>query len=176
MSVIWQPVTWTIFHLIANNYNDLYREHYINFFESFRTIIPCRICRNHYNQNIDNSENNIEQNVNSDHIFNWTVKLHNNVNKMHHKRVWSYDEAKNYYGSKQFNNNLLKIFILEYVKSNFKKNPEKTDKLIVMLKSFAYLHNNEDKRNQLINFKEKFELNRDTMRNWLLAFLIILRQ
>ena len=39
----------------------------------------------------------IENNINKDRIFNWTVDLHNTVNKMNHKRTWSYEESNNYY-------------------------------------------------------------------------------
>ena len=59
MSTTWQPLSWIIFHTLALNYNDNYQQHYINFFETFRKIIPCSICRNHYNQNI-NKENMLD--------------------------------------------------------------------------------------------------------------------
>jgi hypothetical protein len=44
-----------------------------------------------------------------------------------------------------------------------------------MINTLAYLHPNEDKRNKLIGFKEQFELNRETTRNWLLAILMIIK-
>lgn len=175
MSTAWQPITWIIFHFITNNYNGKYRDKYIDFFESFRSVIPCKICRNHYNKNINETENNIEQNVNEEHIFNWTVKLHNIVNKMNNKKIWSYEDAKTYYNTHNLNYSLIKLFILQYVQKNFKQGPEKTEGLFKMLNSFAYLYPDEEKRNKLIDFKERFQLNRENIRSWLLAFLIIIK-
>lgn len=176
MSTIWQPLTWIIFHTLTLNYNDEYRSYYINFFDTFKRIIPCSVCRTHFNQNINKDNMNIDQNINADRIFNWTIDLHNSVNKINHKKLWSYDEAKNYYTSHNFSDKILKLFIYEYIKTNFKKNPEKTNNLINMLNSIGYLHPNIEKRNKLIGFKEKFELNRDTFKKWLLAFVLIINQ
>lgn len=175
MSTAWQPLSWIIFHTLALNYNDKYHEHYKSFFESFTKIIPCRICRNHYTQNINKSKMTIEENINKDNIFNWTVDLHNSVNKMNYKKVWSHDEAKKYYLKNNFNQKALKIFVFEYVRANFKKNPEKTQNLIKMLNALAYLYPHEQKREKLINFKEKFALNRFTFKNWLTAFVLIIQ-
>ena len=171
----WQRITWIFFHTVSLNYNDLYKNEYNTFFDTLKVIIPCSICRNHYNQNINKDGLSIENNMNSDRIFEWTVDLHNEVNKMHRKKVWSYDEARNYYNGHNFNNKILKFFLLEYVKTNFKKGPEKTENLFRMMRALPYIHPHEDKRNKLIDFKEKFELNRDSTRNWLLAFLIIIK-
>jgi hypothetical protein len=97
MSTIWQPITWIIFHFLTKKYNPEYHDKYITFFESFKIIIPCKMCRNHYNQNINNEENSIEKNVNTEHIFNWTVRLHNIVNKDTNKPVLSFYEALQIY-------------------------------------------------------------------------------
>jgi hypothetical protein len=175
MGTLWQPVTWVIFHFLTKEYNHNYREHYVTFFDTFKTIIPCGICRTHFTQSINKPGLNIEDNVNQDRIFNWTVNLHNMVNKMNYKKQWNHDEARRFYESRHLNNNLFKIFILEYTRSNFQKNPHKTENLMRMLKSIAYLHPNEEKRNKLIEFKEKFELNRNSFKNWLTAFLVILK-
>ena len=171
----WQRATWILFHTLTLNYNEQYKDEYKNFFDSLKITIPCRICRNHYSQNVDKAELSFDQNINPERIFNWTVDLHNEVNKMNRKKVWSYDEARNFYTRFNFHNGVLKFVILQYVRANFRKGPEKTEGLFRMLRSLAYLHPNEDKRNKLIGFKEKFELNRDTMRNWLLAFLMIIK-
>ena len=132
-------------------------------------------CRNHFIKQIDNPNLSIDNNVNSDKIFNWTVDLHNNVNKMNHKKIWSYDEARSYYQINNYNNGILKFFIFQFIKTNYKKNPEKTGQLIRMIKTLAYLHPNEDKRNKLIEFKEKFDLNRNNIKSWIYAFLVILK-
>jgi hypothetical protein len=97
------------------------------------------------------------------------------INKMNHKKIWTYDEANNFYTRFNFNNSVLKFVILQYVRANFRKGPVKTEGLFRMMRSLSYLHPDQEKRDKLVGFKEKFELNRDTMRNWLLAFLMIVR-
>jgi len=171
----WQQITWNIFHTLTLNYNDNYKQEYIIFFNSLKIIIPCRMCRNHYIENINKENMEIEKNINSDQIFNWTVDLHNSVNKMNKKKIWSYDEARKYYTDNKFNNKLLKFFIFDYIKTNFKKNFEKTTELLKMINTLPYLYPYEEKRNKLIDFKEKFELNRDNIKKWLYTFLIILK-
>lgn len=174
-SPIWQPVTWIVFHHITRNYKEEYRQQYINFFETFKTIIPCKICRTHYNENLNKQGMMIDQNINSNNIFNWTIDLHNNVNKKNNKTQWSYERANKYYSQNKMNDNLIKLFVIEYIKMNFKKGPEKTRKLLDMLQNLAYLHPNEHKRRKLIEFRERFDLNQDTLKNWVYAFLLLLK-
>ena len=171
----WQRMTWNIFHTIALNYNDKYKNEYIEFFNTFKIIIPCSMCRNHYINHVNNDNLNIENNINNNRVFDWTIDLHNTVNKMNNKKQWSYEEALNFYKINNFNNRMFKFFIFEYIKLNFKKNPSKTQELLKMLRTLPYLHPNEEKRNKLIDFKDKFELNRGTVKNWIYAFLIILK-
>jgi hypothetical protein len=172
---LWQPLTWYIFHTISLNYNNEYQKEYIKFFETFKTIIPCKICRTHYTNQLNNENMKLENNINSERIFNWTVDLHNNVNKMNNTRLWSYDEARNYYQKNNFNNKLLKLFLFQYIKNNFKKYPEKTNELIKMMNTILYFHPNINKRNKLIEFNNKFNLSRENLKKWLLVFLIILK-
>jgi hypothetical protein len=169
----WQRITWIFFHTVTLNYNEQYRDKYIEFFDTFKTIIPCKICRNHFIENINKENMNIEENVNSDRIFTWTIDLHNSVNKMHRKKIWSHDEARNYYTNNNFNNKILKFFVFEYIRGNFRKGPQKTNELLRMMSTLPYLHPDQSKRDRLIDFKEKFELNRDTIKNWLLAFVML---
>lgn len=170
----WQPITWILFHVTSLNYDEKYREHYITFYKSLKTIIPCRMCRNHYINNINKPGMTIEENVNAEKIFNWTIDLHNTVNKANYKKQWTYEQAKNHYVKIFFNNNLLKIFTYSYLRANFKKNPQKTGELINMIKTLPYLYPYEEKRNKLIDFREKFDLNRETIKNWLYAFMLII--
>ena len=82
----WQILTWQVFHKISLNYNEKYRGKYIIFFESFKTIIPCSICRNHYISKLNGPNFNIENNINSNNLFNLTVDLHNSVNAKNKKK------------------------------------------------------------------------------------------
>jgi hypothetical protein len=172
----WQPLTWHIFHTIALNYNSEYKEQYITFFNSIKNIIPCKECKEHFTRNISNKpEMYIENNINEDRFFNWTIDLHNLVNKKIQKTQWSYEQSKEYYIRNNFNNQTYKLFILEFVKHNFRKSPEKTQQLINMLNTLAYFHPNIEKRNKLIDFTTKFDLSKKSLRQWLISFLIILQ-
>ena len=174
MTLLWQPLTWLIFHTLTLNYNNEYKSQYIIFFETFKTIIPCKICREHYISQLNEENMNIENNINNERIFYWTIDLHNKVNKINKVKLWNYEESKSYYQKNNFNNRLLKLFLFELIKNNFKKSPEKTSELINMIKTLPYLHPNIEKRNKLIDFTIKFELNRQNFKKWLLAFLIVL--
>ena len=172
----WQPVTWTLFHTITLKYKENlieYKDQYINFFESFKTILPCKKCKNHYIENLNKEELNINNNLNR--LFEWTVDLHNDVNKINDKKIWNYQEARDYYEKVGLTNEFLNIFIYSYIHYNYKKNPNKTGELIKMLNSLVYLHPDPNKREKLINFRKKFELNRANFKSWLFALLVIIK-
>ena len=44
----WHQLTWKFFHKISLYYDPLYKDYYITFFESFKKLIPCKVCRYHY--------------------------------------------------------------------------------------------------------------------------------
>jgi hypothetical protein len=92
------------------------------------------MCRDNYISKLDNPVLSIDNNINPDRIFNWTVDIHNSVNKLNGKRNWSYEEARNYYQRLNFNNKMVKFFLYEYIKTNYRKTPEKTGHLIRMMK------------------------------------------
>ena len=102
----WQNLTWTVFHFISLRYNPEQSEHYIRFFKTFQIIIPCKICRTHFNQKISEEGMGIEENILKGNIFNWTILLHNNVNKLNNKKEWSFEQANSFY-NKLFYHNFL---------------------------------------------------------------------
>ena len=57
----WQPATWILFHHVAKNYKEEYTPHYVAFFETFKTIIPCRICRTHYIEKLNEEKSTSNQ-------------------------------------------------------------------------------------------------------------------
>ena len=171
----WKQYTWIVFHNIAKSYDDSNKDRYNDFFESFKVVIPCKICREHYKKNVSENDMNIYSNLESDKIFNWTVNLHNTVNRMHGKSQWSYDKASDFYNKNGLPFLVIKFFIFEYIAHNFKKGPEKTENLFKMLKSLAYVYPDREKRDKLIDFTSKFQLNRESLRNWVLAYLVILK-
>ena len=169
--LVWQVLTWKIFHILTLDYKEENRVHFINFFEAFKTIIPCSICREHYDINIKKYNLNNESN-----FFNMTVKLHNSVNKVHNKNIWPIQKALNHYKNNNLDKNMIKLFLLNYIFFNFKKGPNKTNQLIKMIHSFIHLIPQNNLRNKLIEFKNKFPLNRDTFKKWTYTMLLIVNK
>ncbi len=171
-NISWKQSTWYVFHMFTLNYLEEHREHYIRFFNAFKTILPCEVCLNHYQYQLQRQELKLDINLTSEKIFDWSVKIHNNVNASNQKRVWAPDEARYFYKNMNMDSDVVKLMVLEYVKHNFKKGPQKTDQLLIMLDSMRYIYPEEEKRNKLIAITTP--LNRSTIREWLLQFLKII--
>ena len=41
--------------------------------------------------------NTFYESINNKNLFYWTIDLHNNINSINNKRLWNYNEAKEYY-------------------------------------------------------------------------------
>ncbi len=172
MEITWKQTTWYVFHKFTLEYIPEYKEHYINFFNSFKTILPCEICLNHYNIQLNRPGLSIFENLNSEKVFGWTIKLHNNVNVTHKKKEWSLVEARNYYSSLSLDPSYVKIMVLDLVKNNFRKGPLKTNELLSMLNSLRYIYPIQTVRERLIDMNIK--LDHVTIKEWLLEFLKII--
>ena len=171
---MWKQNTWLMFHIITKNFDEQYVGKYEEFFNSFRSAIPCSICRKHYNQNISKPGMTLSENMNNDRIFNWTIDLHNSVNRMHNKRAWEYSIANNVYNT-ELRFDTVKMFIYEYFFYNFKRGPDKTEGLFNMLRSLAYVYPNKVIRDKLIDFTSKFQLTRESAKKWMYAYMLIIK-
>lgn len=169
----WQNLTWIIFHKITLNCDPKYINKYRVFFNSFKFIIPCSICKNHYCEMLDNNYS-FEKNKNN--IFNWTIDLHNKVNSNLNKRIWNYNEARTYYNNFFLSPNLIKQFLYDYIKYNFRKGPLKTENLLLMITSVSYLFPRKKLRENLINFNERFILTKDNFKKWIIAFVLLIKK
>ncbi len=172
MDLTWKQTTWYVFHKFSLEFIPENIEHYKNFFNSFKIILPCEICLNHYNIQLNRQGLTLNENLNKEKIFDWTVKLHNNVNAMHKKKVWNEIEAKNYYTNLNVDANYVKIMVLDLVRNNFKKGDMKTNELLIMLNSLRYIYPNTSIRDKLINMNTI--LDKNNIREWLLEFLKII--
>lgn len=115
---IWGNAMWNTMHCVALGYpnNPSFQDkvNYKNYYQSLYKIIPCQECSVHYKKNFEN--NPIDPYLTSrDKLFEWTVLMHNIVNKMLKKKVFSKSEAmKELYslaGKKQLKVNYV-IFLL----------------------------------------------------------------
>ena len=116
----------------------------------------------------------LSENMNNDRIFNWTIDLHNSVNRMHNKRAWEYSIANNVYNT-ELSFDTVKMFIYEYFFYNFKRGPDKTEGLFSMLRALAYIYPNKVIRYKLIDFTSKFQLTRESAKKWLYAYMLIIK-
>jgi len=93
----WGVYGWKFIHHVALGYpkipteNDKYN--YKSFFSLLGNVLPCHICSDHYNNNLLIYP--LTDEVLSDKIkfINWTIDMHNEVNKKNGTKIYGYDEA-----------------------------------------------------------------------------------
>jgi hypothetical protein len=92
----WGKHGWHFIHSIALAYPDEPTEEQINkymaFFNSLHEVLPCPICGYHFKENMAVVPIRLS---NKTELFNWTVDMHNEVNKQNGKKVLTYEEALN---------------------------------------------------------------------------------
>ena len=97
----WGRHMWYSIHFIAlafpENPTNEEKRHYQYFFENLHTVLPCYKCSLNYVKHLQEIPINVDVLQNATNLFNWTVDIHNLVNKELGKRIWSRDEALEYY-------------------------------------------------------------------------------
>lgn len=93
----WGKPTWQALHYIAlgypNNPSTQDKVNYQMFYENFYKVLPCAECSQHYKENLKTMP--IEDYlVSKDKLFEWTVNMHNLVNKLLGKHELTLIEAK----------------------------------------------------------------------------------
>ncbi len=93
----WGPHLWNSLHIIALGYPETspswqQRFNYKSHFTNFGNILPCIKCSINFKRHMD--ELPIDGYLDSRaKLFEWTVLLHNIVNKESKKKEWTVDEA-----------------------------------------------------------------------------------
>lgn len=94
---IWGPSGWKFIHFITLGYPKNPTSDNKNNYKSFLTmisdILPCSLCSNHYKENLIKYPLTDDILSNKIKLFNWSVDMHNEVNKINKKPIVSYDEA-----------------------------------------------------------------------------------
>ena len=114
----WGPHLWYSMHFIAlgfpNEASSIDKKNYKNFYINLPNVIPCEECSKHLAINLNNYQ--IDNYLESrEKLFQWTVIIHNEVNRMLGKSEWSVKEAYNYYTNPFFNlKNSTKCFSNSY--------------------------------------------------------------
>jgi hypothetical protein len=91
---LWGREAWHFIHLVALTYPDKPTpddvKEYHQFFESLGTVLPCPYCAKHYREKM--KDNPIRLGSQTE-LFQWTVDIHNSVNKDNKKKTLSYEKA-----------------------------------------------------------------------------------
>lgn len=90
----WGKEGWRFIHWVALTYpnkpTDKDKEKYLKFFESLQDVLPCGICAEHFTKNMKTHPIRMGSNR---ELFDWTVDMHNIVNKQNGKKTLTYDQA-----------------------------------------------------------------------------------
>lgn len=92
---IWGPIFWSTLHIASLGYSDSptdrQKKNMIAFYESMVDVLPCPICRKHYEVNLD--EMPVKDAVNSRmELIHWVFAMHNRVNVQLGKREITFGE------------------------------------------------------------------------------------
>lgn len=91
---MWGREAWHFIHYVCLNYpdypTDQQKETYKQFFLNLADVLPCPICGIHFLENLH--QNEIRLNSKRD-LFEWSVDMHNEVNKSNGKQTLTYEEA-----------------------------------------------------------------------------------
>ena len=94
---IWGVHGWKFIHHVALGYPNTPNDNDINnykfFFLMLGNVLPCHICSDHYNQNLLIHPLTNDVLSNRINLINWTIDMHNEVNKTNGKKIYGYDEA-----------------------------------------------------------------------------------
>ncbi len=90
----WGREGWKFIHWVALTYpnhpTQKDKDNYLKFFESLQNVLPCGICAEHFRKNMERNPIRMESNR---ELFDWTVDMHNIVNKQNGKKTFTYDQA-----------------------------------------------------------------------------------
>lgn len=93
---VWGPSTWTFLHLIVLSEPDSMEPSrtmfYKQLYEVLQELLPCQKCRNHLRENLKKLPP-LENIQTKRELFDWTVDLHNKVNEITGKRMYTREEA-----------------------------------------------------------------------------------
>ena len=124
---------------------------------------------------LNEKEYNLKNNIMNKTLFNFTIDIHNHVNIRTNRKVWNYDIGLKHYKSFFLNFNDIKRFINIYIYHNYKKGPEKTNKLFEMLRAFTHIFPRYNVREKLLKFQQSIKPNKKNFHNWIRAYLFIIK-
>ena len=111
---VWGPHGWKFLHYLSFGYPDNptteEKNNYKTFFVSLQHVLPCSICSKHYSDNL--VQYSLDEALqNKDSLIRWVIDIHNDVNEMKGKKIYTYDEAIELYTTTD-NSYIYKIVIV----------------------------------------------------------------
>lgn len=99
----WGPALWRFLHASSFAYPDepdsLRKLQMLEFLKSVGRVLPCKTCRDHYNEYV--GEHLDEQAVSGKAaLIEWVVALHNCVNRRTGKKEWAVEDVRRQYESR----------------------------------------------------------------------------
>lgn len=100
---LWGPSFWSTIHLLClgapKDISDVIQLQYMAFFNALPYVIPCGTCSQHLLENYKKYP--LENYLSSqDKLFQWSVLLHNEVNRSLNKPIWTEEEARAHWSKK----------------------------------------------------------------------------
>ncbi len=100
---IWGPYGWKFLHYLSFGYPTNptieQKNQYKTFFLSLQHVLPCSICSKHYSENL--MKYSLDDALqDKDSLVRWVIDIHNSVNEIKNKKIYSYDEAIKLYTTK----------------------------------------------------------------------------
>ncbi len=96
---VWGPYGWKFIHYITLGYSPKPTEEqkkiYYDFFILLAKVLPCSICGNHFTENMKLTPLTSEVLSNRENLVKWGIEMHNHVNKMHNKKIYTFEEGLN---------------------------------------------------------------------------------
>lgn len=96
---IWGPPAWFFLHSVTLDYPESPTEqdknNITNFFTYLGFALPCHKCRVNYSDHIKAHPITPEVVSSRKNLVMWLIDIHNDINKMNGKAIFTYDEAVN---------------------------------------------------------------------------------
>ena len=154
----WGPSIWYLIHSIAYSIKDddffiKHKNSYLKFYNSLQRIIPCPICRGHFQSMMKNKDINKCQSKES--MIQWTISKHNKVNQRLKKKTINKEKVDNLYNRIHFKKILRAIDILTFnsqrrIPLQGYKNFFESLRIIFPIESFREVYQNGMKNNKII--------------------------
>jgi hypothetical protein len=93
-SKIWGKFGWYVLHSTSYMYEPSKKGIYEEFLNLSKIVLPCPICRFHFQQKIEKKGDALES---RDKYINWLIEAHNSVNRMYGKKTFNREEVDKIY-------------------------------------------------------------------------------